>query len=278
MKRQNIRVGCAGIAAILAGLAYKANKKIVTTHYTYASDTLPDNLEGYTVLHLSDLHNTCFGKNQKKLIDIIERCQPDSIMITGDLIDCHRLQLAPVIALLRQALCIAPVYYVSGNHETWSGRYDHLVEVLVSLGVHVLNDEVVDLENGSMQLIGLQDRLIPDIEERLAKLMRPVVATHSFKILLSHRPEYFETYAKLPIQLVLTGHAHGGQIRLPYIGGLYAPGQGLLPQYTSGLYKKCGTTMVSNRGLGNSRFPLRLGNQPEVVTIKLIRGVTFKKK
>lgn len=260
-----IMVSIVGIASFL----HWQNKGIVQTQYEYTNPKIPKAFNNYRMLHVSDLHNALFGKNQSKLIEYTKRANPDSIVITGDLIDCHRTDIDTAMMYVKEAIKIAPIYYVSGNHEAWGGLNDLLTEKLTQLGVKVLNDEVTYLWEGNdkIKIIGLQDKMVPDTQQQLEKLTQG--EDELFTLLLSHRPEYMPLYSSVGVELALSGHAHGGQIRIPFIGGMYAPGQGIWPQYTRGVHRLNETTMIISRGLGNSVFPFRIFNRPEMVTIIL---------
>ena len=160
---------------------------------------------------------------------------------------------------------------MTGNHEAWINQYDKLEQRLLELGVHILRNESISLEinNQTIELIGIDD---PDfgasVDNNLTKTLK-TTATDSYKILLSHRPEAFETYVASGVNLVLSGHAHGGQFRFPFIGGLVAPDQGFFPEFEEGIHTKNQTTMIISRGLGNSIIPQRLFNRPHLIEITL---------
>jgi len=174
---------------------------------------------------------------------------------------------------------IAPCYYVTGNHEAWlqgTESFEQLEDGLKKTGVNVLHDKAVDLnkEGDSIELIGIDDLEFARKENGLINkdvkpLLRELDTEGKYSILLSHRPEIFEDYVSSGIELVLTGHAHGGQVRIPFIGGLYAPDQGMFPKYDLGEYKEGNATMIVSRGVGNSIIPVRINNQPELVLVIL---------
>lgn len=265
--------------ALLAGIILLTvfckwqNNGIVLTYIVYTSKSVPREFGGYKILHISDLHNKSFGSAQENIAELIARAKPDIIAITGDLIDKRREGTAAALKLASIAVRTAPVYYVPGNHEKSAGVYEKLSARLKACGVFVVGNDIVEItRNGAkIALIGVKDdeffKTDKDYMRKLKALWRN--SPDGFRLLLSHRPEKIDLYAKMGFDLVLTGHAHGGQFRLPLIGGLYAPHQGVFPKYTSGLYKKGSTSMVVSRGLGNSGFPLRLFNRPELVVITL---------
>lgn len=257
------------------------NNSIQNTSIKYENKMIPKVFNGYKILHISDLHNKSFGKNQKILLEKIEAESPDIIVITGDLIDRRKYDLKPAEILVESAIKIAPVYYVSGNHEAWSGKYKSIKEMLTRLGVDVLDNRKIDISinNEKITLLGVSDpnfltstyfddTNILNMEENLDDLSN----TSNFQILLSHRPELFKLYNEKNIDLIFSGHAHGGQFRLPFIGGVIAPNQGFFPKYTSGVYKMNQSTLIVNRGLGNSIIPIRLFNRPELVVVTLFKN------
>ena len=260
---------------------YLENNYITTTQINIKFPKLPDTFDGYKIVHLSDLHNKRFGEDQKNLVRKIEDAHPDIIVFTGDLIDSRRFNAETSLDLMKRIVNIAPIYYVPGNHEWRSGRLETLCNDLKDIGVNVLCNayDVIGKDGDGIYIIGIDDPSIyqaEDIETKVVKreidrMMDEIQDNDAFKILLAHRPDMFPLYSDYGFNLVLSGHAHGGQIRLPFIGGLVAPNQGVLPEYTSGEYKMGDSTMVVSRGLGNSIFPQRLFNHPEVVVLTLIR-------
>jgi len=279
----NVELIIAGIAAI-AGIAvflYCQDNGIQTTTYTYFSKKLPVAMNGFKIVHLSDLHNKRFGKNQRRLQKTIGSLSPDVILITGDIIDCHRTDLKAAMELIRAAVQIAPVYYAPGNHECKSNQYGRLSPMLAEAGVHVLNNRAVKTQckGADFTLAGVKDiEFLKETKKskptkEFGALLADVLNNKTgFTMLLAHRPEYFDLYASQGADLVFSGHAHGGQIRLPLIGGLFAPGQGWNPKYTAGLYYIHSSAMFVSRGLGNSEFPFRMFNRPEVVAVTLKTG------
>ena len=268
---------CALLACLIPYLLW-ANTVLTVSHVEL--DLLPG--EGsFTIAQVSDLHNAEFGGGNRELLAILEEVEPDLIAITGDLIDSRRTDPAPALAFLEGAVELAPVCYVTGNHEFRAyDAYQGLKSQMEELGVIVLENESMVLEEVPLRVIGLDDpsfgvRSDPSatpeqILQGALTALAPQAGEEDLRtVLLAHRPEYVELYAQHGADLVLSGHAHGGQVRLPGVGGLYAPGQGFLPAYTSGLYQIGETSLVVSRGLGNSLFPLRVNNRPEVVLVKL---------
>lgn len=251
------------------------NQALQVSYINIESENLPTSFDGFRIAQISDLHNTEFGEKNEKLIEELKETRPDIIVITGDMIDSRRTNLEVALEFAEVASEIAPCYYVTGNHESRIDEYEDFEKELIQAKVTVLRNQSVELTRGeeSIQLVGvenpsfernLQDELV--VNQTLDELVK---GSNTFKILLSHRPELFEVYARYEIDLVFSGHVHGGQIRLPFVGGLFGPNQGFLPQYDGGLYTKNSTNMVVSRGLGNSLFPLRINNRPEIVVVEL---------
>ena len=246
--------------------------------YTVSSSRLPEMFDGYRIAHISDLHNTSMGENNENLLDMLREAEPDIIAITGDLIDSRHTNVEVALQFAQEAMKIAPCYYISGNHEARVDEYDELKHGLIALGVIVLEDSKAEISIGgeTITLIGVHDPsfqtdyLFGDSATVMnATLTELHTDGDSFTILLSHRPELFNTYVDSDVDLVLSGHAHGGQFRLPLIGGLVAPNQGLFPKYDAGIYEEGSTYMIVSRGIGNSIVPIRINNRPEVVLIVL---------
>ena len=236
---------------------------------------LPEGCDGCTIAHISDLHNAKFGEKQENLLAAVKSVSPDFIAITGDLIDKRRRGMRNALDFIVGALRIAPVYYTTGNHESASCEFAALQENLLTAGVHVLRDRAEQCDALGMTLIGLDDpgfykKKIPKKEgiSLTAEKMKGL-AGEGFTVVLSHRPEYFSAYEGA--DLVLCGHAHGGQWRLPGLpGGLLAPDEGLFPKYSGGCYDMGGTALIVSRGLAreSTRVP-RLYNPPELVIVDL---------
>lgn len=254
--------------AVGAGLLW-GNRAIRTTHISLAHPALPEHFDGFRIAHITDLHNTRFGQNHKHLLTHLMEAQPDIIAITGDMIDARRTDINCALEFATIAVTISPCYYVMGNHEARIPQYPEFERGLRDVGVQVLRNETVRLEHDSecLTIIGVDDPAATEgFADTIATLRRKA---RGFTVLLSHRPERFETYCEANVDLALCGHAHGGQVRLPFIGGVIAPHQGFFPKYDSGLYTRGPTNMILSRGLGNSLCPLRVNNRPELVVVEL---------
>ena len=275
--KKNTRYVLAGIFLVLIVWTVWENTALERNTYTIRSPELPDVFDGYRIAQVSDLHNAEFGDRNQRLLEMLREAEPDMIAITGDLIDSRKTNIAVALAFAEDAVKIAPCYYVSGNHEARVSEYQDLKTGLEAAGVTVLDDAQVRIEvsGESITVIGVNDPcfhadyLTSDAAVMDRKLSELSSEAAGFTILLSHRPELFDTYADHNMNLVLSGHAHGGQFRLPLIGGLIAPNQGLFPKYDAGLYSDGSTNMIVSRGLGNSIILFRFNNRPEVVLIEL---------
>ncbi len=259
------------IAALIAWAAIDS-RNIDVTRFTVSG--APEAFSGFKIVQISDLHNAEFGTDNQKLIDILKSEAPDAIVITGDLIDARRTNTEIAESFARRCMEIADCYYVPGNHEARLGdTYDAFESALIADGVNVLRNGSVRIrkEMDAIRIVGVDDPAFAKASDAITNLDAALEALSSndFTILLAHRPELIDEYSKWGIDLVLSGHAHGGQIRLPGIGGLYAPGQGFFPRYTSGNYTVGDTEMIVSRGIGNSAFPLRVNDRPEVVIVTL---------
>lgn len=261
-------------SVILFAFFYWQNNSIIITEMVFKNDTIPESFKGYKILQISDLHNKEFGSKQNRILSKIENINPDMIVITGDLIDSNNTNIDIAMELINGAINIAPIYYVSGNHEAWSGSYDSLKSKLENSGVVVLDNEKFEVFNDSdsIDIIGLADTSFIEYggnAETNNLLNTLTEGSTNFKILLSHRPELFDIYSNSNVNLIFSGHAHGGQFRLPFIGGLIAPGQGFFPKLTEGMHTSNDTSMIISRGLGNSIIPVRIFNRPELVVVTL---------
>ena len=258
-------------AAAAAGLLAWGNRAITTSEYRIISPKLPNAFEGFRIAQVSDLHNDPFGREYCNLAAAVKAAQPHIIAITGDMLDARRTNIPRALEAARQLLTIAPCYYVKGNHEARNPRYAEFEAGLRNLGVTVLRCENLPLEHhgARITLMGIDcpygDEDYPAYLHTLAK------EAEGFTLLLAHHPEQFERYCESGIDLALCGHTHGGQLRLPFIGGVIAPHQGFFPKYDAGLYEQGNTKMIISRGLGNSLFPLRINNRPELVVVELGR-------
>ncbi|MHC1750886.1 MAG: metallophosphoesterase [Cellulosilyticaceae bacterium] len=238
----------------------------------------------FKIVHLSDLHGKRFGKGNYQLYTQVATLKPDLVAFTGDLIDDNGKNLLEMIALLIRINKLAPVVYIPGNHEHRTGKLPYITEELTKHGVIVLQNAIktLDIKEECIQILGIDDNQgsyenyiarkkgtyqYKDYKQLFFKLQN----CQGIKLVLCHYPENFQgigdcSYNQYTFDVMLSGHAHGGQFIMPFVGGLYAPGQGILPKYYRGIHGKKSKLIVS-RGLGNSSFPFRLFNRPEIVEI-----------
>ena len=250
---------------------YVNNHWIIVSEHVYESERVPASFDGMRIVQVSDLHDALFGAKQEKLVQKVKNANPDVIFITGDLVDSNRYNLEQSLQAVRQFVKLADVYYVLGNHEVATNKVNEIYEELSSLGVHVMANTSTVLErNGErLSIIGIEDPLMGMETNNMLAMATAYIPQDRLTLLLAHRPEFFDVYVDHGIDVVFSGHAHGGQIRIPGVGGLVAPGQGLFPKYTAGIYERNATSMVVSRGLGNSSVPFRIFNLPEIVVFEL---------
>ncbi|MGL5978006.1 MAG: metallophosphoesterase [Erysipelotrichaceae bacterium] len=264
------------IVGIVSYLSYN-NQRIQVSNYNLTSSSPKQT--PLVIAHLSDLHNAAFGRDQKRLVTKLLKNQPDLIVITGDLIDSRHPNVTRALATLTQLQKIAPTYFVSGNHEQRLSGYIHIRQQIKALGVIVMDDVGLDItiNDHAIALLGLQDPSFLAssnkelmLKERAATLLKLKEKTSAdYTILLSHQPQLLEVYERVAVDLVLSGHAHGGQFRLSQKQGLFAPGQGFFPHYTKGAYPLAYGTLIVSAGLGPSSIPLRVHNPPHLNIIAI---------
>jgi len=292
---RNKRIGCFGVVLIILLiltipgiiLFIDSNTRLVTTEYKLNYSNLPEAFDRYRVVVLADVHGAQHGDNNENLIAAVKATNPDMIAIVGDLIDRYQpgkpveKQLEIARTLAEGLMTVAPVYFVTGNHEWDSGEVKSLLALLEESGVTVLRNQYSLLdrapasdefsEGGTFVLAGVDDpngpadMIKPDeFIENIRKKENP-----DFIMVLSHRNYNLKMYDRLEVDLVLSGHAHGGMVRLPLTDGLIGPQNDFFPTYTSGVYNSGQTNMVVSRGIGNHLGWTRLLNNPEVVVVEL---------
>lgn len=254
------------------------NITLSVEHIEIETDKLSEDLNAYKIAHISDYHNTKNNFLTDAVINSLNEEKPDIIVLTGDLVDCRKTDIEKGLDFVSKIIDIAPVYYVTGNHECnisidSQSAFDNMISDLEALGVTVLRNEQtqIKLSSGdSLNIFGINDPYfhcgssseVTDATDSLCSLFE--VDNNEFNILLAHHPEQLEIYSKYAFDLVYSGHAHGGQARLFGIG-LIAPDQGIFPKYTSGLYEEEGTKLIVSRGIGNSIAPVRIFDRPHLI-------------
>ena len=263
------------IVALLFLFVYYQDNHLVVSEYTYTNNDIPTEFDGYRIVQLSDLHDKQFGQNQEALVSYIHDINPDTIFLTGDFVTKKSIEHSKELV---EALSNKyEMFFVPGNHEAGYTKYDELKTILANNNVRILENEVAAIikDTASINVIGLLDPSFykqsaaanaKEMEHALESLTENLEGT---TLLLAHRPEYINTYSKNNVNLVFSGHAHGGQFILPFVGSVYAPGQGLFPKLTQGIHNVDATTIVISRGLGNLAPVPRLFNYPEIVIVTL---------
>ena len=277
-KHSLLKKGLGGLAAVVliaAALVADSRYRLQLTEYRLSFNNLPESFEGCRIVHISDLHGMSFGRDNSRLVELILNQQPDIIAITGDIAGDGG-DLESVEALLRGIEGFCPAYYVNGNHE-WANNCVPEIEALMeSYGVRCLSNEIELLSKGddSIVVIGAED------PNGRADMMKPwdlslkagELYSGKFMLWLAHRNDYITMYKDIGTDLVLCGHAHGGIIRLPFVGGLLSTHHTLGAEYEKGIYSSGHYLMEVSRGLGNSVPIPRLFNRPELVVIELSRN------
>lgn len=263
------------VLAILVALTLIAlNERLILRTYTVVSPKLTAEVRLAVV---TDFHSS---DNADDVVAMVTSCAPDAVLMVGDMFDddIANRPTERTLSLMRQLSAQYPCYYVSGNHEAWTGEMDALYQQTEEAGVTVLrmSSGVLTVRGQRIALCGIPDPYemvfsgAPDTEEQLRQALEDVDSA-DFTVLLAHRPELLAKYAQFPLDLVVSGHAHGGQVRIPgVLNGLYAPNQGWFPKLAGGAYTQDGTTLIVSRGLAvRTRLP-RIFNRPEVVLVRCV--------
>lgn len=263
-------------ALLAAGFLLWGNCSLQTTETALVSPALPPAFDGLRIVELADLHGRVFGRGSRRLLAAVRRAEPDLICIDGDLFDEHT-DLAMLPPLLRGLCAIAPVYYVTGNHEWRVPGLRGILAQMRACGVTVLQDDWRVLRRGEDALIvaGTDDPCGPAERKTPAELIADIRADAgeaAFLLLLAHRNDQLPQWSALGVQAVLAGHCHGGVVRLPFVGGLFGTDRRLFPAWDAGLYRQGETVLYVSRGLGYTNVHFRLFNRPEVAVIVLRRG------
>ena len=277
-KRRALTFAALIVLALLGAGMLLSKYGLGVTRLELGLEGLPEGFDGFRIVQLSDLHGSRFGKGNARLIEKVREEEPELIALTGDFLDEGKTEreLPELEALVRELAAIAPVYFVSGNHDWASGEAYTLFETLEAAGAVCLRNEYLRLERGgdSIVLAGVDDpngpAEMPEPDEFVAQLREE--APEDFVLLLAHRAYWAEKYPGLDVDLILCGHTHGGVVRLPFVGGLAASNMGLFPEYDAGLFELPGYTLFISRGLGNSVPLPRFLNTPELVSITLRPG------
>lgn len=260
------------IAVAAAFLIKDSREDLEISRYEVNSKKLPESFDGFKIVQLSDLHGAEFGEDGMELVDKVGSLEPDMIALTGDFVTDEG-DLAAVEKLAARLVKLCPVYFVSGNHEFGSGLAVKVRNILERAGVKYLSNEYLTINRGDDEILlgGVEDPLAyadmlsPD---ELAQKMNDA-APDAFKILIGHRNYWMTEYPELPVDLIFCGHAHGGLIRIPGVGGLIGTDRRLFPDFDAGEYNNGRYTLIVSRGLGNSVPIPRIFNRPEIVCVEL---------
>lgn len=265
------------LALLVGALLLDSANRLVSSEYELEFDNLPRGFDGFRIVQLSDLHLAQFGEDNGRLLELTAAQKPDIIALTGDFLQSGTLkqrgQAESLEPLFKSLAGIAPCYFVSGNHDWASGDIEELAEVLEKAGIKYLRNEYVTLEREgeTIVLAGVEDpngyagQLKPDELVDIIETEQP----DSFRVLLAHRNYWATEYPDLEVDIILCGHAHGGVVRLPFLGGVVGNEGDFFPAYEDGVHSVERYELVVSRGLGNSATPLRFLNNPEIVTVAL---------
>lgn len=255
---------------------YRSNMIFKTTSYTIESPFLSNAFNGYKIAQISDLHGHVFGEAGEDLLEALDLASPNLVVVTGDAISRKEEHPEETVALLSAVAEKYPTYYIRGNHELYRDEVEpaqpQFYTALQDAGIVVLDNEVVPIlyRQARLNLVGLKETLSaydtntpPDLSTLLGEV------PEGYTILLAHNPLWFDSYVNWGADLVLSGHVHGGMVRLPLVGGVFSPDVSFFPKYDRGLYTSNQTQMVVSTGMGGSGFPFRLFNDQELVLITL---------
>ena len=263
---------------IAASSIIRQNKKLKVRKTTLKFDKLPQAFDNFKIAQVSDIHCDKVGLSDLSFINKIKNFNPDMIVITGDILDSYNNNMDIAYNILSQLAIIAPCYFVSGNHELrLPEEYKQLINIMKKLNITYMNNsnQLITKNSESINLVGVEDYNFFKNEDNLnhrtnfIETLKELYSPDHFNILLSHRPEKFPIYADIKYELIFSGHAHGGQWRVPFVGGIFSPSQGFFPKYTNGNYALEDSTIIVSQGLGNSSFPIRINNRIELVLATL---------
>lgn len=271
---KKILITSAVINFILITTLYYILSGIGVSKYNLKSDKIPDEFNGFKILQISDFHRGTFNGGVEAVIKKVDKIKPDIITLTGDLMDEGYEDTSSVQNLVAQLVKIAPVYSVSGNHDKWYTGFNDLQDMMSKYGVKNLENkkDVIKLGDEHISILGIADPRVwepKQAEDYVKSNMKKLAPDNGFNLLLFHRANMFDTVKTGGYQLILSGHMHGGQFQIPFIGGLRSPHGEWFPKFTDGRYVENGSTMIVSRGLGNVVIIPRLLNPPELVLITL---------
>ncbi|CAM2076845.1 MAG: metallophosphoesterase [uncultured Clostridium sp.] len=285
MKNKKVIVSIA-IVLVFIGILMCFITKIDVTKYTISNEKIPEEFNGFKIVQLSDFHSQGYRDTTEKLISKVKDINPDIIVMTGDMVSWDMEDIEEVKILIKSLVEVYPIYYIDGNHEHLAeisrpGRYVAFNEFMQELGVTTIKNDYVEIYKGnkSINLYGINLPLDGatglyvnrfQLEENYVEKTLSEADKEKFNILLAHTPTFIKQYSQWGADLVLSGHMHGGIVRIPFTNiGLLSPGRTIFPRYAAGKFKVNDTTMIVNRGIGTSSFKLRVFNNPEIAVITL---------
>jgi len=284
-KMLNIAMWLIIIAVVISIISTILSYFIIdVTEYTVTSKKIPKSFNGYKILQLSDLHDASYGKNNSKLLKKIREINPDIIVMTGDMISTNSKSFDNFYSLAKEVSKEYITYYIMGNHELRMPKTQQtkILENLKKFGIKILDNKSINIEKndeyiklyGFHQPVSTYKNILKgnfDTSFTLKNMEKifPYIDNTNFNILLSHSPFDFDVLEKWGADLVLSGHVHGGLIRLPFLGGFLSPERSFFPKYDSGEYCIGDSKMIVSRGLGNGTINIRVFNNPEICVITL---------
>ncbi|WP_315070156.1 metallophosphoesterase [uncultured Clostridium sp.] len=267
---------------LLAVGLYLGNKLMRVSKYEIKSDKIPKEFSNFKIVHLSDFHSHSFIGNTNKIVKKVDDQKPDIIVMTGDMVNKYDKKFDRFLELAKVLSKKYKIYYIVGNHEQRLTKSDLklILDRLNKLGIKILKDEKIILKRKKdyLNLYGIdvplkfykiRNKPLIDLEEIITPVLESC-KVEEYNILLAHNPLYFEKYAKYNVDLILSGHVHGGMIRLPFLGGLLSPERKFFPKYSSGIYEANNKKMIVSRGIGHSKPLIRIFNMPEILSITLL--------
>lgn len=267
---------------LLLLLIYISNNYLKHVKYEVETDKLPDNIEHLKIVHITDVHSKIYGENNKKVIDMVNSINPDFVVMTGDIISKYENNIDRFIEMYKEIYTKYTVFYSIGNHERKLGynKYKYYINRLTELGVHVIVNGTEKYYIGDNYIVinalkfreNMQPKkLTNEKREKYIRFMKNKIDSiddKKFNILLSHDPENFEMYKDLGVDMIFSGHDHGGLIRIGKIC-LLSPRKRLFPKYAYGKYTEGKTTIITSSGMGPARINIRLFNRPEIVEVNI---------
>ena len=281
--RHPVLWGILAFVFVIAITVYLDNVLVRVTHYTVKNDRIPEEFNGYKIVQLSDIHGQEFGENNDMLIRKVRKAEPDIILVTGDIVNNAEDDAVQVFEHILEGLKdTAPVYAVTGNHDQWDREFGHLIEKWQNeYNITYLENKTVPLEREGkvIYLSGIADPSIwygDECDALVEEYRNGMQLKEGYQILMFHRADMLDDFIGAPYDLIFSGHLHGGQWRIPFLGGVISPDMKLFPDYSGGRYERDNQTFIVSRGIGNpQKFPKtsipvpRIFNMAEIVAVTL---------